>query len=109
MTTASLRIDVEEESLQVPPMLLVTFVENCFKYGVFPIEKSEISISITEINGKLELSTRNRIFNEKRSGDQLGIENCKKRLDLLYPDRHCLEIEDDGKYFNVKLSIDLRR
>ncbi len=108
MTTASLRIDVEEENLQVPPMLLVTFVENCFKHGVSPVEKSEISISITEKNGILELSTRNRIFNEKRSGDQMGIENCRKRLSLLYPDKHRLEIEEDGKYFNVKLSIDLR-
>lgn len=107
MTNAVLHIDIENENLKVPPMLLVTFVENCFKYGVTPIEKSEISISISEKNGRLELSTRNRIFITKRSGDQMGIENCRQRLSLLYPDKHSLEIEEDGNYFNVKLRIDL--
>lgn len=44
----SLNIDIESEDLMIPPMLLVTFVENCFKHGISPDEESSIDISLTE-------------------------------------------------------------
>ncbi len=107
MTKVNLKINIENEQLQIPPMLLVTFVENCFKHGVSPIEESEITISITENNGRLDFSTNNRIFPVKRIGEHLGIENCRKRLELLFNRNHMLNIFNDGIFFNVKLFIDL--
>ena len=107
MTTVTMKIDIENESLQVPPMLLVTFVENCFKHGVSPVEKSDISIALAERGGKLLFSTENRIFPVKRIGEHMGIENCRKRLELLYPGSHMMEIDNDGVFYRVKLSIDL--
>lgn len=107
MTTVAMKIDIENESLQVPPMLLVTFVENCFKHGVSPVEKSDISIALAERGGKLLFSTENRIFPVKRIGEHMGIENCRKRLELLYPGSHMMEIDNDGVFYRVKLSIDL--
>lgn len=107
MTSATLEIDLENDRLTVPPMLLVTFVENCFKHGVSPVEKSEISIILTEKEGKVEFSTENHIFPVKRVGEHLGIGNCRKRLELMFPGRHLLDIADDGESYNVKLSIDL--
>lgn len=53
MTNVSLDIEAENRDLMVPPMLFVTFVENCFKHGISPIEKSTISITLTEKNGIL--------------------------------------------------------
>lgn len=106
-TDVTLDINVEDSSLTVPPMLLVTFVENCFKHGISPVEKSGIEIRLTEKDGKMLFTTSNRIFPAKRIGEHLGISNCRKRLELLYPDRHTLEIGNDGNIFNVKLSIDL--
>ena len=42
MTSVKMDIDIDNNSLQIPPMLLVTFVENCFKHGISPIEESQI-------------------------------------------------------------------
>lgn len=107
MTTVKMDIDIENESLHIPPMLLVTFVENCFKHGISPVEESEISIMLTERSGNLIFSTVNRIFPVKRIGEHMGIENCRKRLELLYPGKHVMDNNSDGKFYRVKLCMDL--
>lgn len=107
MTMVELDMDVEDSSLMVPPMLLVTFVENCFKHGVSPVEKSRIKISLREHDGKMEFQTSNRIFPVRRIGEHMGIENCRKRLNLLYNGKHDLKIMKENCFFTVKLSIDL--
>lgn len=109
MTTVELDIDIEDETLMVPPMLLVTFVENCFKHGVSPVEKSVIRISIREKDDIFVFTTSNRIFPVQHIGEHMGIENCRKRLDILYPDSHSLTTVGDGHYYKVKLQIDLSR
>lgn len=107
MTSVKMDIDIENNSLQIPPMLLVTFVENCFKHGISPVEESQISILITENHGKLIFSTENKIFPVKRIGEHMGIENCRKRLELLYPGKHVMSNGSDGTFYLVKLCIDL--
>ncbi len=107
MTTVRMDIDIEDNSLQIPPMLLVTFVENCFKHGVSPVEDSQISILITERNGKMIFSTENKIFPVKRIGEHMGIENCRRRLELLYPGKHEMTNDSDGTFYRVKLYINL--
>lgn len=107
MTSVALDIDVENNSTMVPPMLLVTFVENCFKHGVSPVEKSRITISLHEHAGRMEFMTCNRIFPVSRIGEHMGIENCRKRLELLFPERHRLTVANDGTFFSVKLCIEL--
>lgn len=57
-TSVELEIDIEDPSLRMPPMLLVTFVENCFKHGVSPVEKSQIKISMQERGGADEISDK---------------------------------------------------
>lgn len=105
-THVSLDTDIDDEGLMVPPMLLVTFVENCFKHGVSPVEESRISISLHEHGGKLLFKTCNSIFPARRIGEHMGIENCRRRLGILYPGRHRLSISDDGSLYNVVLSIE---
>lgn len=107
MTTVKLGIEIESPGHTIPPMLLITFVENCFKHGVSPVEKGFIDISIYEKAGELTLTTSNRICNIKHTGEHCGIANCRKRLDLLYPHRHRIEITDDGGIYNVNLNIRL--
>lgn len=108
MTTVEFDINIEDGSLMVPPMLLVTFVENCFKHGVSPVEKSRINISLQERDGKMEFLTNNRIFPVTRIGEHMGIENCRKRLNLLFGGKHNLNITKEDCFFTVKLIIDLR-
>lgn len=106
-TTVKLNIDIRTPGLQFPPMLLVTFVENCFKHGISPIEDSEIVISISERDGTLDFQTSNRIFPGKKIGEHMGIDNCRKRLNLLYPGRHQLVINETNSKFDIKLTVKL--
>lgn len=107
MTSVTLDIDIENSTLMVPPMLLVTFVENCFKHGISPVENSRIRISLKERGGRMDFMTSNRIFPVKRIGEHMGIENCRKRLNLLYQGKHGLKIMKDDRFFTVQLKIDL--
>lgn len=106
-TTVELETEIEDDGLMVPPMLLITFVENCFKHGSSPVEKGEIDVSIHESDGKMVLKTKNHINSVRKSGMHTGIENCRRRLELQFPGRHELEITNDGINYKVKLSIDL--
>lgn len=106
-TSVALDIDIGDRSLMIPPMLLVTFVENCFKHGVSPVEKSQIKISLHEHGGRMRFLTSNRIFPVRRIGEHMGIENCRRRLGMLYPGRHELNTLNTGDFFVVELQIDL--
>lgn len=106
-TSVELEIDIEDPSLRMPPMLLVTFVENCFKHGVSPVEKCQIKISMQERGGRMRFLTSNRIFPVRRIGEHMGIDNCRRRLELLYPGRHELNTLNTGAFFVVELQIDL--
>jgi two-component system LytT family sensor kinase len=96
----------------IAPMLFIPFVENAFKHGVAIGQTSAIDIAIVIADQKLIFTCANPKYSaikkmeEEKSG--IGLENVKRRLDLLYPGKHHLQIgDDDGKYF-VKLEIDLQ-
>lgn len=108
MTKVVLNIDIQNDSLMIPPMLLVTFVENCFKHGVSPVQKSCILISLSEDDGNLSFATSNRIFPVKRIGEHMGIENCRRRLELLYSGKYELIIDSNSDIYNVSLKIGLK-
>lgn len=86
--------------LRIAPMLLIPFIENAFKHGVNPEQKSRIKIEmamnktgfqLSVINSKVDI--QQDIF--ERSG--LGIGNTKNRLNLIYPSKHLLVINDTQK------------
>ena len=107
MTKVKLDIGIRNGEMMIPPMLLITFVENCFKHGVSPVEESEIKIVLKENKGIVVFSTSNHIFPVRRIGEHMGIENCRRRLGLLYPGRHEFSIVSDDNTFRVNLIIDL--
>lgn len=95
----------------VAPMLFIPFVENAFKHGVAIGQSSGIDIAITISGQHLVFTCVNKIYSAKKMEDEksgIGLENVKRRLDLLYPGKHQLQIsEADGNYI-VKLEIDLQ-
>ena len=96
--------------LKIAPMLLIPFVENAIKHGARSTnEQSTIDISVVVENTSLHFCVVNSkpsaISKPKREGT--GLENVKRRLNLLYPNAHLLEIEDKEKVYRVNLSIDL--
>ena len=101
----------DEEHVLIPPMILITFVENAFKYGTSS-EDCTILIRIIVEDGVLLFKTRNSIMKEKKEGkSSIGIENCRKRLQMLYPGLFTLvtEKDDNKQEFLVKLTIQLSR
>jgi LytS/YehU family sensor histidine kinase len=98
------------EGKQLPPLLLISFVENAFKHGINADEGSDIRISITVAGNELRFSC----FNNKVTTGQLpdesggiGIENTRRRLELLYSGTHTLEIKDEPAHFTVLLALQL--
>lgn len=98
-------------SLQIAPMLLIPFVENAFKHGVNSEQKSRIKIEIAMNKTEFQLIVTNNKVNVQRDISEksgLGIENTKHRLNLIYPSRHLLVINDTEKQFVVSLYINLQ-
>lgn len=96
---------------KIAPMLLIPFIENAFKHGVNSEQKSHIKIELTMQKTEFRLSVVNNKVNvqkdiPERSG--LGIENTKYRLNLIYPSKHLLVINETEKEFAVTLHIDLQ-
>lgn len=97
--------------LKVAPLLLITFVENAFKYGLNAEEDAFICITIDIEGSTLKMQVYNRIVKVQQGmadGHGVGITNTKNRLDLLYASRHELHIKNTGKDFTVLLTLDLQ-
>ncbi|HLD52099.1 MAG TPA: sensor histidine kinase [Sediminibacterium sp.] len=106
-----LEIGGKEEfaNIQIPPMLLITFVENAFKHGDAGEIESPIEIKLAIHENQLTYSVKNKIGKNisKNDSSGIGIPNLIKRLTLLYPKKHKLENNlTDSSYF-AKLEINL--
>lgn len=97
----------ETRGKQIAPLIFIPFIENAFKYGVSTQSVSEIIISIEMQNSELKLNVKNLKVKEEVSNTGLGIENTKKRLQLIYPGKHTLQIQNNPSDFIVSLSIKL--
>jgi hypothetical protein len=98
-------------ALQIAPMLLIPFVENAFKHGVNSEQKSHIKIEMTMNKTEFRLSVVNNKVNVQKEifeKSGLGIENTMHRLNLIYPSKHLLIINDSDKEFFVSLHINLQ-
>jgi len=103
-------ISGDVEGKQIAPFLLIPFVENAFKHGVNSEEDSDIGIKIDIGSDGLLLKVANKkvtVHIGKDTGIGLGIETTRKRLRLLYPGRHKLDITDNNDSFRILLQIDL--
>lgn len=100
-----------DSSHKIEPMLLIPFVENAFKHGVGLIDEPKIHISLSIEDGHLLFRVKNKFNqqdNQKDSRSGIGLKNVKKRLDILYPDKHQLDISHTDNIFNVHLKITLQ-
>jgi LytS/YehU family sensor histidine kinase len=95
--TVSKRIGAEHN---VPPFIFFTFVENAFKHSTNQIGTSEIALSLAADKHGIQLSVTNTIAPTSATHSTgLGLENVKRRLDILYPGRHTLKTGPfDGVY-----------
>ena len=100
---------------RIPPMVLLPFIENSFKHGVGKQSKKVwIKIQLIIDDQSIHFSILNsKSIQKKADGDAtsggIGLENVKKRLELLYQKNYSLEIEDQSDIFSVKLLIPIKK
>lgn len=99
-------------NFKIAPLILVVFVENAFKHSQASLSEDimiDINIHISD-NGKLVFSCKNNFhpsMNTESLSKGIGLENVKKRLDLIYPQAHTLSIDSTNNIYTVNLTLQL--
>jgi two-component system, LytTR family, sensor kinase len=96
-------------SCDIPPLLLIPFIENTFKYGTSTHEATGITIEIEMKENMFHLKTTNNIFvmREKSESFGIGFRNSERRLNLVYPKKHKISIVNNSKMYILDLTIQL--
>lgn len=101
--------DADCKGMSIAPMLFIPFVENAFKHGLKNIVAPGIEISLNCVEGNINFEVVNRYSmieeQNKDATSGIGLVNTKKRLELLYPNKHKLEIRKSTGIFKVTLTI----
>jgi len=96
-------------NIKVAPLLLITFIENAFKYvGFNECGENRIDIQLQYDDGVLTFATfntRDSFVNQSEKSSGLGIANAKRRLELLYPGRHSLKIKEGENDYLLTLTL----
>jgi two-component system LytT family sensor kinase len=113
----NISVDARMENITAPlmiaPMLLNPFVENAFKHGVSLQADSWIRITLTHDKNTLYFKVHNSLHKNReemdteRNNHGIGLENVKRRLTLLYPDKHSLFIQQSEQDFFVSLTLNV--
>jgi LytS/YehU family sensor histidine kinase len=105
-------LDLPEKitNISLPPLLFISFIENAFKHGVSYREPSSLLFRLSQEPGSVSFYSSNtvskfRIANVPEHHGGLGLENIRKRLDMLYGSKYDLQIEKTEHNFIVKLTI----
>ncbi len=104
----SIDLPTETPDYTIPPLMLISFIENAFKHGISYQHNSFVNIKVTLQNDKLHFTCHNSKAdrpNQEKGG--VGLANVKQRLKLLYDNNYTLNIEDNPDTFHVKLIIPL--
>jgi two-component system LytT family sensor kinase len=97
------------EDINIPPLIFIPFIENAFKHGISYREKSFIDISMSAEKDSVTFRCTNSLVKSKEENDTrhsgIGLENVRKRLNLLFPGKHKIKINKSETEFEVLLQI----
>ncbi len=111
--TVKTQIDITPDSqTQIAPLIFISLIENAFKHGISPTEPSLIFIAISESEHQVACVITNSNFpkaTDDKSGSGIGLEQVRKRLELMYPGRFNWkhETSEDGKSYTSQLIIEV--
>jgi len=106
--TIHYKVSGSPDQLSIAPLLLITFIENAFKYGISYVHSSVITIEIKMVGTEISLYVSNPIIqsgNNEEGG--IGIKNAMSRLELLYPGKYFLNADQHDGNYTVNLKIQL--
>ena len=100
------------DGVYIAPLLLLPFVENCFKHGASHVLKNpwiNLTIELKETTLWMKLMNGKAPEGQERREPGIGISNVKQRLNLLYKDKHSFQVTEDEEVFIVNLRVELTR
>ena len=99
------------EDVEVPPLLFLPFIENCFKHGLKESETVSVRITFEVVDTDYLIFTVSNSFNSESTvanEDGIGILNTKRRLSLLFANDYVLETDTKGQAYHIFLKIPIR-
>jgi len=104
------QVNGDVRDIQIPPMLFIAFIENAFKHSENKKIEHAIKVNIDIEKGKISFKCENNYNSKslkKLESGGLGSELIKKRLTLLYPNKHTLSIKNNNELYQVELSLQI--
>lgn len=108
MTTVTKQLEVPQGSVEVAPLLFISLVENAFKHGVNARYPSFVKVYMGYADGVLTFRCENSLFEKQGSdhiGSGIGLENMKRRLELLYPGKYTYEKKTGEDTYTVVVTL----
>ncbi len=102
----SFDVNVSDDQFQIPPLLLIVLLENAFKHGVASkVEAAWVKVGLHVDADQVLFSVANNHQVSGRSISGIGLANLKRRLALIYPRKHQLDVEQDNELYRVRLEL----
>jgi len=111
--TVQLNNEIKQNSYKIAPLILIVFIENAFKHSASSLTENiiiEIDLKINS-QGKLFFRCKNSFQHKSNTQDLshgIGLENVRKRLNLIYPNAHKLDIIPNKEFYTVELELELK-
>lgn len=107
------RIEGEVEKCQVAPLLFIHLLENTYKHSPAKLETGSIKVTVSVTDNTLYFSSENLIGKKAENALEepagIGLANVQKRLQILYPGMHHMEIFETEMHFRVLLNINMKQ
>lgn len=100
--------DIHSKPISIAPMLFIPFVENSFKHGTLKDGVLNIDLSIKATSEMINFKISNSCLNTQNKNEGIGLQNIKKRLELLYANQYQLDIFQEQSKFTVNLQLNIK-
>lgn len=101
-----MKVSIDRDDYEIMPLLLITFLENAFKHGVFTDEEKPVKILIVAGSGRLHVKVENtKSHDNKDKTSGIGLTNLRRRLQLGYPEKHTFDVTDSENYYTSELFL----
>ena len=106
-TEVTTTFDVQK-NMEIAPLLFISLIENAFKHGVSSSRPSKIDIRLLQNDDELMFICDNTNYpkdDADRSGSGIGLENTRRRLELMYKDHYAWEQSLENDIYHIKISL----
>jgi len=110
-TVVNAEFTIQDSKLEIAPLLFISLIENAFKHGVSSSRDSMVNMSLSVTSHQLVFCCDNTNYpkdNADRSGSGIGLENTRRRLELMY--HNCYEWEQslENDIYHVKITLNIQ-